>query len=287
MKIGSVLKGAAAILILSAALYVAAKAFQEFATVEWPDVALGISGLAALAGIAYILGKAKGQMLEGALAVAVLGAALIPFAYAMSLISGLEIGSVLAAAAGLVIFSAAVFGLGALMMTGVGAFIFGAGLAALAGLGLSMMILGGGLLVAAAGFQAIGGSMGSVISTISQVGTVIGGMFQHIAPIAALALALIGLAGALTLVGVAGLIALPGLMAIAAIGAVAIGVGSMLGLGGESGGASGGDDSLLTEIKGLRTDLISGKVGVYIDGTKLTKAIANVYDKVGSNSYVI
>ena len=287
MKIGSVLKGAAAILILSAALYVAAKAFQEFATVEWPDVALGISGLAALAGIAYILGKAKGQMLEGALAVAVLGAALIPFAYAMSLISGLEIGSVLAAAAGLVIFSAAVFGLGALMMTGVGAFIFGAGLAALAGLGLSMMILGGGLLVAAAGFQAIGGSMGSVISTISQVGTVIGGMFQHIAPIAALALALIGLAGALTLVGVAGLIALPGLMAIAAIGAVAIGVGSMLGLGGESGGASGGDDSLLTEIKGLRNDLISGKVGVYMDGTKVTAAIAKVVDKVGSNSYAI
>ena len=44
---------------------------------------------------------------------------------------------------------------------------------------------------------------------------------------------------------------------------------------------------LLTEIKGLRADLIDGKVGVYMDGTKVTAAISKVVDKVGSNSYAI
>jgi hypothetical protein len=116
-----------------------------------------------MATIAYVLGKAQGEMIKGAIAVAILGVALIPFAFAMSLIAGLDIGSVIAAAAGLVIFSAAVFGLGALMSTGVGAFIFGAGLIALAGLGLSMMVLGAGLLVAGAGFEKIGGSMGGML----------------------------------------------------------------------------------------------------------------------------
>lgn len=362
------IKGAAAMLIMAAALYVSAKAFQEFATVKWEDVGKGLVGIAGLAAIAYILSKAQGDMIKGALAVAILGLALVPFAYAMSLIAGLDIGSVIAAAAGLVIFSAAVFGLGALMMTGAGAFIFGAGLLALAGLGLAMMALGAGLLVAAAGFNAIGGSLGSVISSISQigdvlqgifafvgpmamlslslgalafalvgfgmaglmaapglllvgagimmigtglslittslttlgggltsvitamstVGSVIGEMFQYIAPIAALSLALVGLAGALTLVSVAGIAALPGLMAVAAVGAIAVGVGSMLGMGGGEGtGAEGGDTALLDEIKGLRADLSSGKVGVYMDGTKVSAVIGKVVNKVGSNSYAI
>jgi hypothetical protein len=368
IKANDLIKGAAAMLIMAAALYVAAKAFQEFATVKWEDVAKGLVGVAGLAAIAYVLGKAQGDMIKGALAVAILGLALVPFAYAMSLISGLDIGSVIAAGAGLVIFGAAVFALGSLMMTGAGAFIFGAGLLALAGLGIAMMTLGAGLLVAAAGFNAIGGSMGSVISSISQigdvlagiftfvgpmamlslslgalsfaligfgmagliaapglllvgagimmvgtglslittslatlgggltsvitamstVGSVIGEMFQYIAPIAALSLALVGLAGALTLVGVAGIAALPGLMAVAAVGAIAVGVGSMLGMGGgEGAGAEGGDTALLDEIKGLRADLNSGKVGVYMDGTKVSATISRVVNKVGSNSYAI
>ena len=285
MDMKKMIQGAAAILILSAALFVAAKAFQEFGSVTWEAVAMGLVGLAGLATIAYVLGKAKGEMIKGAIAVAILGAALIPFAYAMNLISGLNIGSVLAAAAGLVIFSAAVFGLGALMMTGVGAFIFGAGLLALIGLGAAMMVLGAGLLVAGAGFQAIGNSMGSIISTISQVGTVIGGMFQYIAPIAALALALIGLAGALTLVGVAGIAALPGLMAVAAVGTIAMGVGSLLGFGGEEAGTAGGDSDLLNEIRGLREDLNNGKVAVYLDGQKVTAGVSRVVSRIGTNSY--
>lgn len=277
------LAGGAAILILSAALFVAAKAFQEFGSVTWPAVAMGLVGLAGMAAIAYVLGEAQGEMIKGAIAVAILGAALIPFAFSMSLIAGLDMDSVIAAAAGLVIFSAAVFGLGALMYTGAGAALFGAGLAALAGLGLAMMVLGAGLLVAGAGFEKIGGSMGSIISTISQVGSVIGGMFQYIVPIAALALALVGLAGALTLVGIAGMASLPGLLAIAAVGTIAVGVGSLLGFGGDKteggeAGASGGNSALLEEIKGLRSDIQSQPIVISVDG-KVVQQISKVQSR--------
>ena len=81
------LKGAAAILVLSGALYVAAKAFQEFGDVTWEGVAKGTVALGGLTIAAVVLGKIKGPVLEGALAIAVLGASLIPFAYALKLMA--------------------------------------------------------------------------------------------------------------------------------------------------------------------------------------------------------
>ncbi len=155
IKTTDMIKGAAAILILSAALFVAAKAFQEFANVEFEDVMLGIGAIGALAGIAFLLSKAEKDMIKGAVAVLILGAALIPFSYAMSLIAGLDIEAVLAAGAGLLIFGAAVFGLGALMFTGVGAMLFGAGILALIALGGAMIVLGAGLKVVSEGGKGI------------------------------------------------------------------------------------------------------------------------------------
>jgi hypothetical protein len=60
-----------------------------------------------------------------------------------------------------------------------------------------------------------------------------------------------------------------------------------LGFGGDDGGSSSGDNKLLEEIRGLRADLSDGKVGVYMDGQKVTAAISKVVNKVGSNSYAI
>jgi hypothetical protein len=137
LNVGSMLQGAAALLIVAAALYVSAKAFQEFATVEWPSVAKGIVGLTAMVGVAYLLGKVKGEIIQGSVAVAILGVALIPFAYAMSLIAGLDMKAVVAAGVGLLEFGAAIFALGGIMMLG-GAFIFGAGILAITALGLGI-----------------------------------------------------------------------------------------------------------------------------------------------------
>jgi hypothetical protein len=291
MDMKKLVQGAAAILILSAALFVAAKAFQEFGSVSWEAVGMGLVGIAGLAAIAYILGKAKGDMIEGAQAVAILGVALIPFAFAMSLIAGLDIGSVIAAAAGLVIFSAAVFGLGALMTTGAGGFIFGAGLVALAGLGLAMMVLGAGLNVVGQGMGVLNQNLAGTAESIVSIGQNLIPLFGYIAPIAALSLSLMGLAAALTAVGVAGTVALPGLLAIQAAGAVAGVVGGVIEgiFGGGEGGATGGEDgemsALLDEIKGLRADLNSGKVAVYLDGKKVTSTVARVANTSSVNTY--
>ena len=259
----NMIKGAAAMLILAAALYVAAKAFQEFATVEWESVGKGLVGLAGLAAIAYILGKVQGEMIKGALAVAILGVALIPFAYAMSLIGGLDIGSVIAAAAGLVIFSAAVFGLGALMMSGAGAVVFGAGLLALTGLGLAMGALGLGLQSAAAGFAGVASALPTIIETISQLATL------DLSPIYSLASALDELAGSLLYVGAAGILALPVLSGLEGLGS----------LGTSEAQKSGETNAMVDELKALRNDLTSGKIAVYIDGRKVTSTVATTAGK--------
>ena len=274
IKSGDLIKGAAALLILAAALYVSAKAFQEFATVQWESVAKGLVGLIGLATIAYILGKAQGEMIKGAIAVAILGVALIPFAFAMSLIAGLDIGSVLAAAAGLVIFGAAIFALGALMFTGVGALVFGAGLLALAGLGVALMVLGAGLVMVGSGFSAISGSLPGILEQVSAVSQI------DFMPILGLAGALTMLAGALALVAISGLFALPVLMALG-------GLSVLFGGGGEGGGEVKKDSTaeLIEEIKGLRADLNAGKISVHMDGQKVTSRVSAIVDKGSSNSY--
>jgi hypothetical protein len=79
----NMLKGAAAMLVLSAAVFVAAKAFQEFAKVTWESVIKGGVALLGLAGIAMLLGKAVGPITEGAIAIGILGISLIPLAFAL------------------------------------------------------------------------------------------------------------------------------------------------------------------------------------------------------------
>ena len=285
MDMKKLVQGAAAILILSAALFVAAKAFQEFGDVEWPDVTLGLAGLTGLATIAFILGKASGQMIQGALAVAILGAALIPFAFAMNLISGVNIESVLAAAAGLVIFSAAAAGLGFILP-----FVL-AGAVGIAALGAALIVFGAGLNVVGQGMGVLNQNLAGTAESIVSIGQNLIPLFGYIAPIAALSLSLMGLAGALTAVGVAGTVALPGLLAIQAAGAVAGVVGGVIegifggGEGGATGGESGEMSALLDEIKGLRADLNSGKVAVYLDGKKVTSTVARVANTSSVNTY--
>ena len=286
MDMKKLVQGAAAILVLSAALFVAAKAFQEFGSVSWEAVGMGLVGLTGLATIAFVLGKASGQMIQGALAVAVLGAALIPFAFAMNLISGVNIESVLAAAAGLVIFSAAAAGLGFILP-----FVL-AGAVGIAALGAALVVFGAGLNVVGQGMGVLNQNLAGTAESIVSIGQNLIPLFGYIAPIAALSLSLMGLAAALTAVGVAGTVALPGLLAIQAAGAVAGVVGGVIEgiFGGGEGGATGGEggemSALLDEIKGLRADLNSGKVAVYLDGKKVTSTVARVANTSSVNTYV-
>ena len=269
IKSGDLIKGAAALLILAAALYVSAKAFQEFATVKWEDVGKGLVGLVGLAGIAYVLSKASGSMIQGAIAIAILGAALIPFAFAMSLIQGLSIDSVLAAAAGLVLFGVAAAGIGLALP-----FIL-AGAVGIAALGAALIVFGTGMNLIGSGFGAISATLPAIMEQISAVSQI------DYMPIIGLAGALTMLAGALALVAVSGLLALPVLMALG-------GLSSLFGGGGEGGEGGGKTDStaqLIEEIKGLRADLNAGKISVHMDGQKVTSRVSAIVDKSSSNSY--
>lgn len=273
IKSGDLIKGAVALLILAAALFVAAKAFQEFAEVTWESVAMGLVALVGLAGIAFLLSKIQGEMIKGAIAVAILGVALIPFAYALNLMSNVDGAGLLAAGAALIGFTAAMFVLGALL-TGPGALIFGAGV-------LGLIALGGALIVFGAGLNMVGSGMSAITSALPLVVEQIGMLAQlNFLPIFGLAAALMTLSVALAAVAVTGMMALPALLA---LGLIAGGAAALMGGGEGEGGDRTGE--LIDEIKGLRADLIAGKIAVNIDGQKVTSNVGKVVSRISSNSY--
>jgi hypothetical protein len=272
IKSGDLIKGAVALLILAAALFVAAKAFQEFAEVTWESVAMGLVALVGLAGIAFLLSKIQGEMIKGAIAVAILGAALIPFAFALNLMSNVDAAGLLASGAALIGFTAAMFVLGALL-TGPGALIFGAGV-------LGLIALGGALIIFGAGLNMVGSGMSAITSALPLVVEQIGMLAQlNFLPIFGLAAALMTLSVALAAVAVTGMMALPALLA---LGLIAGGAAALMGGGEESGDRTG---ELIDEIKGLRADLIAGKIAVNIDGQKVTSNVGKVVSRISSNSY--
>ena len=87
----AMLAAATSVAILAGALYVGAKGFQEFANVEWPEIGKGAVVLGILTGAALSLGLlmksgvGAAALLLGAVAIAALGASLIPLAYALKL----------------------------------------------------------------------------------------------------------------------------------------------------------------------------------------------------------
>ena len=273
IKSGDLIKGAVALLILAAALFVAAKAFQEFAEVTWESVGMGLVALAGLAGIAFLLSKIQGEMIKGAIAIAILGVALIPFAFALNLMSNVDGAGLLAAGAALIGFTAAMFVLGALL-TGPGALIFGAGV-------LGLIALGGALIVFGAGLNMVGSGMSAITSALPLVVEQIGMLAQlNFLPIFGLAAALMTLSVALAAVAVTGMMALPALLA---LGLIAGGAAALMGGGEGEGGDRTGE--LIDEIKGLRADLIAGKIAVNIDGQKVTSNVGKVVSRISSNSY--
>ena len=86
----SMLKGAFAIAVLGTSLIPAAYALQMFAEVEWESLAKAGVTLIGLGAAGAILGSMSGQMLMGAVAIAALGASLIPAAYALQMFADIS-----------------------------------------------------------------------------------------------------------------------------------------------------------------------------------------------------
>ena len=277
MNVMNMVKGAAAILILSAALFVAAKAFQEFGSVTWEAVGMGLVGLAGMATIAMVLGKVTGQLLQGALAVAALGIALIPFAFSMQMIGDIGIGQFASIAGGMILIA------GAAAILGLGLPFIVSGSIALAALGGGLLVFGMGAMMAGKGLEAFVGS----IATISQIIPQIMGMGGFLLPlgimIAGMASAFMLLGASLAFLGSAGLPGLAVLAGIAAVGGMIITIADYLGLGGdESGGTetTGVEEGSLSEYQSKMLskmdELItatSANKDVYLDKDKVTNLV--------------
>jgi hypothetical protein len=177
--------------------------------------------------------------------------------------------------------------LGTIMSSGVGTVAILAGAAAMLVIAASVLVLGHALQEIGNGFDMMSSGISTLLPNLVGVGDAILSLTTFIPAISALSLSLMGLAGSLVAVGAAGLLATPGLMALATVGTIATGVGSLIGINEESNTSQNDTmNMLLEEIKGLRNDLNSGKVAVYMDGAKVTASVSKVVSKVATNQYI-
>jgi len=208
-------------------------------------------------------------------------------------LAGIALGGE-AAGAGLVGLSIGLEAIGAAAATGI-PFL---GVALIAAFGLALIPFAYALSLTAPLVQTIGDVIVNVVTAIAAgIQTMISSitlMMQTLLPLmnmdnAAGLLAMAGGFAALSLslaaFAVSSLMAIPGMIAVGMF--LAVGGGDLLsgGMGGGAAGGGAGMDELITEIKGLRADLASGKIGVNMDGQKVTSKITSVVDKGSTNSY--
>ena len=291
MNVMNMVKGAAAILILSAALFVAAKAFQEFGSVTWTSVGMGLTGLAGMAAIAMVLGKVSGQLLQGSLAVAALGLALVPFALSMKMMGDIGIGQFATIAGGLILLSASAAALGFALP------FITAGSIAIALLGASLIVFGAGALIAGKGLEVFGGAASMISEMVPQITQMVG----LIGPMSVMIPVIAGLAGAFALLGASlgflGIAGLPGLVVLAGVAALAGPISklaSVLGLGGdesstettavEEGSLSEYQSQMLQKMDML-IQTTAGTRDVYLDKDKVTNTIMERAERGSGNVF--
>ena len=256
------IQAAVALLIVAAALFVFAKAAQEFGgKIDWGNVFIGIGALALLGGVAALLGAISPAIVAGAFAMLIAAGAFYIFGLATQQVA-IGIGMFGASLAALDLGRMALFGL-ALIPLGLGLAFFGL-LSPFILLGAgALMLLGLALSLVAPNMAILGTIMPTITSSLS-------GLIAIIPQVLLLAVAISALAISLAMLGTMGALALPILAAIGGGGLMKI-----FGGGDTSGGANGesSSDKLLAEIVGLRTDLNSGKVAVYLDGKKVNTGL--------------
>jgi hypothetical protein len=145
----SVMKGVAALAIMAIPMIIFTAALPGLLLMALVGVAAPLitAGFGALNGGLSILGNNFINVLKGALAMAIVGASLIPFAFALSMMTDVSWSAVLASLAFMVMAAAVVVGMG-FLLAGPQALLLLAGAAA-------MLIIAGALLVFAYAMQAM------------------------------------------------------------------------------------------------------------------------------------
>jgi hypothetical protein len=183
------------LIAMSAALFITAKALEEFGNVNWSDIGKGLIALGGLVIAAIALDKVKGQIIMGGLALGVLALSLYGISQAFQTFGDLSwesIGKGMAAVAGIGVIGAIagtaapllIAGGAALGVLGAGLYIVGQAMQAVgegfdkmtAGMEKLAQLDGGNLLAVAAGLAALGPAMavfaaGSVVAGIGNLVT--------------------------------------------------------------------------------------------------------------------
>lgn len=180
VKTGDLIKGAAALIIMSGSLWVFAKAIKEFINVSWDSVGMGIASLAALTIATSAIGKVTGDIIIGAAAMVIMAGAVGLFGLAMGTFTDVEWDTVLKAVVALTVLTVAIVALGILMSSGVGALAIVAG-------ALAMGIMAGALWVLGKAMQEFGKATKEFIpffemisSAINSGITAIGNMIEKV-----------------------------------------------------------------------------------------------------------
>tara|TARA_B100001057_G_scaffold470512_1_gene531896 strand:+ start:890 stop:3412 length:2523 start_codon:yes stop_codon:yes gene_type:complete len=269
------------------------------------------AGLKALGKGLTALGQAaaSGMLFLGALALAAIGAAMIPFAYALSLLSPLveAFGNIIvgvfsaippiitAVAEGFVTILGAVnpknvlgmLMLGpALLSASVGMIAFSAAMA----VGGIMSFFGGGIVdqikelsEIGPGVKQAGDGLASVAGNIAIISGAMAGLGSLVSPLYLLAGGLMSISGGLTAIAFSGLLAMPvfaALTGLAAIAPVLEGLGSFFGMGGDN-ESSSSDSSMkdvVDAINELRGDISTQPIVLTIDG-KAVQRISRVQSR--------
>jgi len=145
------------LLAISAALYVAAKAFKEFGEVEWESIGKGMVALGGLVIAALALDKVKGNIIAGSAALGILALATYAIGAALGTFAELDwetIGKGMAAVAGLGVIGA---------VAGLAAPLIAAG-------GAALLVMGAALLVIGEAMQAVGKGFSEMTDGLEKIG---------------------------------------------------------------------------------------------------------------------
>ena len=248
-QFGDVVKGALALgitgIALGASFAVAMMMVKDIDPVQM----IAFAGSLSVLGLTVaLLGKVGSQVIQGALALGILAIALIPAAFAFSLLSGVDTDSLIAFSIALPLLSLAAAGLGFI------APLIIAGSLAIAALGLA-------LIPAAMAFNMLGESnVEGLTQNLVSLASSAPGLFAVAASLGAISAGLASMA-------ITGLLALPVLGALTALGTVSGALGSIMG-----GGEEGGNNSDMAKVNANLERLIAlvEKGGhVYLDGQKV------------------
>ena len=192
----SVFKGALGLALVGLSLIPAAIAFKMIQGIDPGAIAVFSVAIIGLSIAAALLGNVAAQMIMGAVAIGILGLALIPMAAAFQMVAGLDPNALLTFGLALVGFSLAAAGLGMI------APLIYVGAGAIAVLGLSLIPFAMAMAIAAPATE----KMGAVLKSLSGA--------NSSKNIDLLSKSLFGLAKGLFAVGAAGMLALPTLIAL-------------------------------------------------------------------------